>query len=137
LRPMRLYLQTTERSVPRSGTTGKGSLVGTLRSTPTSRSIKTSMSSELAALEELKGRCLAIQVAYLDTGVRMGPAVVTLNKFLGEAVKRPLFPQETQELAEEILDIREYLKDVLKKYPEVKREFEPTIKVCDYLVSID
>lgn len=95
------------------------------------------MSSELAALEELKGRCLAIAVAYLDTGVRMRPALECFTKHLGEAAKRPLLPQEIDELAEEISDLRGYLTEIQKKYPEVKRDFSPTIKVCDYLLSFE
>lgn len=93
------------------------------------------MSQELAALEELKGRCQAIQIVWLDTGVRMQPAIEKFTKHINEAVKRPLLPQETQELAEEILDLRQYLLDVRKKYPEVRKEFDPTIKVCNWLVE--
>lgn len=93
------------------------------------------MSQELAALEELKGRCLAIQVVWLDTGVRMQSAIQTFTKHINEAVKRPLLPQETQELAEEILDLRQYFVDVRKKCPEVRREFDPAIKVCNWLVE--
>lgn len=93
------------------------------------------MSSELAALEELKARCLAIQVVWLDTGFRMQSAIQTFTKHINEAVKRPLLPQETQDLAEEILDLREYLKDVRNRYPEVRGEFDPTIKVCDWLIQ--
>jgi hypothetical protein len=93
------------------------------------------MSSEIAALEELKGRCQAIQIVWLDTGVRMQSAIQTFTKHINEAVKRPLLPPETQELAEEILDLRQYLVDVRNKYPEVRREFDPTIKVCDWLVE--
>jgi hypothetical protein len=93
------------------------------------------MSSEIAALEELKGRCQAIQIVWLDTGVRMQSAIQTFTKHINEAVKRPLLPPETQELAEEILDLRQYLVDVRNKYPEVRREFDPTIKVCDWLVA--
>lgn len=93
------------------------------------------MSSEIAALEELKGRCLAISVAYIDTGIRMRPAIECIQKHLNEVVKRPLREDETQELAEEILSLREYLKLIRKHYPEVKPEFDPTIKVCDWLVE--
>jgi hypothetical protein len=93
------------------------------------------MSSEIAALEELKGRCQAIQIVWLDSGVRMQSAIQTFTKHINEAVKRPLLPPETQELAEEILDLRQYLVDVRNKYPEVRREFDPTINVCDWLVA--
>jgi hypothetical protein len=93
------------------------------------------MSQELAALEELKGRCQAIQIVWLDTGVRMQPAIEKFTKHINEAVKRPLLPQETQELAEEILDLRQYFLDVRKKCPEVRREFDPAIKVCNWLVE--
>lgn len=93
------------------------------------------MSSEIAALEELKGRCQFISIEYLDTGVRMRPAIECISKHLGEAVKRPLLPQEVQELSEELLDLREYLKLIREKYPEVRKEFDPTIKVCDWLLN--
>lgn len=93
------------------------------------------MSSEIAALEELKGRCLAISVAYLDTGVRMRPAIECIQKHLNDAVKGPIRPEAAQELAEEILNLREYLKLIKKHYPEVTKDFDPTIKVCDWLVE--
>lgn len=93
------------------------------------------MSSELAALDELKGRCLAIQVAYLDTGVRMNPAIEKFTKYLGEASKRPLLQNELDDLTEEIGSLREYFRSMIKDYPEVKREFLPAIRVCDYLIE--
>ena len=93
------------------------------------------MSSEISALEELKGRCLAISVEYLDTGIRMRPAIECFTKHLGEAVKRPLIPEEVQELAEEIMSLREYLKLIQKKYPEVTKDFKPTIEVCNWLLD--
>jgi hypothetical protein len=93
------------------------------------------MSSEIAALSELKGRCLAIKVVWLDTGYRMEVADQRLTKFLNDAVKRPLLPEEVQELGEEIMSIRSYLKEVRDKYPEVRGEFDPTIRVCDWLVA--
>lgn len=93
------------------------------------------MSSEISALEELKGRCLAISVAYLDTGIRMRPAIECITKHLNDAVRGPITHEAAQELSEEILNLREYLKIIQKHYPEVKREFEPTIKVCSYLVD--
>jgi hypothetical protein len=93
------------------------------------------MSSEIAALNELKGRCLALKVVWLDTGYRMEVADQRLTKFLNDAVKRPLLPEEVQELGEEIMSIRSYLKEVRDKYPEVRGEFDPTIRVCDWLVA--
>ena len=93
------------------------------------------MSSELAALEELKGRCQSIKVCYLDTGVRMEPAIDTLQKFIEIAIKRPLISEEVDELGEEIASLRGYLMEILKKYPEVKRDFKPTIEVCDWLIG--
>ena len=95
------------------------------------------MSQEIAALEELKGRCLAISVAYLDTGIRMRPAIERITKHLNDAVRAPLRPEATQELAEELLNLREYLKLIRKHYPEVKPDFDPTIRVCDYLLEIN
>lgn len=95
------------------------------------------MSSELAALDELKGRCIFLKIQYPDTGVRMDPALDVIKKNLGEAAKRPLLPNEVQELAEEVLDLREYLKTIREKYPEVSRDFDPTIKVCNWLLSTD
>ena len=93
------------------------------------------MSSEIAALEELKGRCLAININYPDTGIRMRPAIECFTKHLGEAVKRPLKQHEVTEIAEEILDLRLYFQDIMNEYPEVKKDFLPAIKVCNYLVE--
>lgn len=95
------------------------------------------MSSEISALEDLKGRCLFLDIEYPDTGVRMRPAILCITKHLGEAVKRPLLPDEVQELAEELSDLRGYLAEIQKKYPYVKKDFQPTINVCNWLLSLD
>ena len=93
------------------------------------------MSSELAALDELKGRCTFLKIEYPDTGIRMEPAIDLLNKVMGYAAKRPLTPQEVDELGEELYSLRAYLKDIQKHYPGVQKDFKPTIAVCDWLLS--
>jgi len=93
------------------------------------------MNHELACLDEIKGRCVAISVAYLDTGVRMRPAIEQIEHSMGLAVKGPLTEREINTLSDELYSLRDYLKEILAEYPEVKGEFEPTIKAIDYLLE--
>ena len=99
------------------------------------RNVGMAGNSEISALEELKGRCLAINVCYLDTGVRMRPAIECITRHLNEVVKRPLQQKEIDELAEEIYDLREYFKYVMKESPETEKEIKPAIKVINYLID--
>jgi hypothetical protein len=78
-----------------------------------------SMSSEIAALEELKGRCQAIQIVWLDTGVRMQVRYPDFHQTYKRGSKTTVTASGDPELAEEILDLRQYLVDVRDKYPEV------------------
>lgn len=93
------------------------------------------MRNELACLDEIKGRCTAISIAYLDTGVRMRPAIEQIEHTMGLAVKGPLTEKEVNDLGNELYSLRDYLKEILAEYPEVKGEFEPTIKAIDYLLE--
>lgn len=95
------------------------------------------MSSEIAALDELKGRCTFLKVEYPDTTIRMDSALEVFVKMMGRAVKRGLTKEEIDELAEEMYSLRDYLRLVRNKYPEVRKDFDPTIKVCDWLLSTD
>jgi len=95
------------------------------------------MSQELSALDEIKGRCTFIKVEYPDTAVRMEPTIDLINRLMGVAVKRGLTKQEVDELAEDLYSLREYLKEIQSKYPEVKKDFTPTIDVCNWLLSLD
>jgi len=93
------------------------------------------MSHELACLDEIKGRCLAISIAYIDTGVRMRPAIEQITRTMSQASKGPLTEKEVAEISGELYSLRDYLKEILAEYPEVKGEFEPTIKAIDYLLE--
>lgn len=93
------------------------------------------MSSEIAALDELKGRLTSIEVVYIDTGVRVHQAIVAIDKAIQTAVERLLTPAEVNELAEELYSLRQYLLEIRKEYPEVRGEFDPTIGVINYLLE--
>jgi len=93
------------------------------------------LNRKLAALDELKGRLIAIEVVYIDTGVRVHNAVVAIDKAIQIAAKRPLASKEVNELAEELYSLRTYLMEIRKEYPEVKGEFDPTIGVINYLLE--
>lgn len=93
------------------------------------------MSSEIACLDEIYGRCWAINVNFPDTGPRMASARQTIGRLKNEAVKRTLTPQEVDELAEEITSLRSYLLEIMKDYPETRSEFEPQIKAINYLLE--
>ena len=95
------------------------------------------MSQELSALDELKGRCTFLKVEYPDTTIRMDSALEVFTKILGRAVKRGLTKEEIDELGEEMYSLRDYLRLIRNKYPEVRKDFDPTIKVCDWLLSTD
>lgn len=93
------------------------------------------MSSELAVLDEIYGRCWAINVNFPDTGPRMTTAREVIGRIKNQAVKGGLTPQEIDELAEEIHNLREYLRFIVKEYPETKGEIEPQIKAISYLLE--
>ena len=93
------------------------------------------MSSELACLDEIKGRCLAIGINWPDTGVRVRPAIEQIDHFLNLAVKGEQTQRDISLLAEELYSLRDYLREILGEYPEVKPDFAPTIKAIDYLLE--
>jgi len=93
------------------------------------------MSSELAALDELKGRLMFLQVEYLDMGVRIRPALEVIEKSMQTAVKGPLTITQVDELAEEMSDLRKYLAWVKGDYPEVTKDVEPVINVISWLLA--
>lgn len=95
------------------------------------------MSQELSALDELKGRCTFLKVEYPDTTIRMDSSLEVFAKMMGRAVKRGLTKEEIDELGEEMYSLRDYLSLIRNKYPEVRKDFDPTIKVCDWLLSSD
>lgn len=91
--------------------------------------------SEIACLEEIKGRCLTINVCFPDTGPRMRSAVEALNEALNLAVKGPMQRKSLDDLIEELYDLREYLKFVIIEAPETKSEIQPTIECINYLMD--
>lgn len=93
------------------------------------------MSSELACLDEIYGRCWAISVNFPDTGPRMASARTVIGRIKGESVKRGLTAQEIDELAEEIASLRLYLSQIVHDYPETKGELLPQIKAISYLLE--
>lgn len=93
------------------------------------------MSQELAALDELKGRLTFLQVEYIDMGVRVRPALETINRLSQLAVKGPLTMPQVDELAEEISDLRAYLGWVKGDYPEVSKDVDPVINVINWLLG--
>ena len=94
------------------------------------------MSSEIEALSEIKGRCIAMKVKYVDTCGGVDPVIDLIDKFLQVFIKRPLTPQEAQELAESLYGLREYLKWLLKEYPEVT-EAKPLVENINWLLTTD
>jgi hypothetical protein len=93
------------------------------------------MSSELACLDEIYGRCWAINVNFPDTGPRMASARQTIGRIKDIAVTRGLTEAEINELAEEITDLRGYLMYIVKEYPETSPEITPQIKAISYLLE--
>lgn len=93
------------------------------------------MSSELAVLDEIYGRCWAINVNFPDTGPRMAAAREVIGRIKNQAVKGGLSPQEIDELAEEIHNLRAYLAFIVKEHPETNGEIEPQIKAISYLLE--
>jgi hypothetical protein len=93
------------------------------------------MSGEIACLEEIYGRCWAINANYPDTGPRMASARQTIGRIKNIAVSRGLTESEINELAEEIQDLRGYLMYIVKEYPDTSPEITPQIKAISYLLE--
>ena len=94
------------------------------------------MSQEIAALDELKGRLDWIKVNWPDTHIPVDPTVDLLTTNLHRCMKRNLKEPEIQELSEDIQDLKEYLLVILRKYPEVRKDFIPTVNVINWLLSL-
>lgn len=93
------------------------------------------MSSELAALDEVVGRTWAIQVNFPDTAPRMASARETLIPIKDKAVKSPLNQMEIDKLGEELSDLRNFLMEVMRDYPETRGEFLPAVNTINYLIE--
>lgn len=93
------------------------------------------MSGEIACLDEIYGRCWAINVNFPDTGPRMSSARQTIGRIKDIAVTRGLTEAEINELAEEITDLRGYLMYIVKEHPETKSEIAPQINAISYLLE--
>lgn len=93
------------------------------------------MSAEIACLEEIKGRCYAIRVNYPDTEPRLYTAIAEISEHLHRASKRKLTMQETDALAEELIDLKSYLQYVITEAPSTAVEVEPCIKAIDWILE--
>ena len=91
--------------------------------------------SEIAILDEIYGRCWAINVNFPDTGPRMASARQTIGRIKDIAVTRGLTGSEIDELAEEIQDLRIYLMYIVNSHPETKSEIAPQISAISYLLE--
>ena len=89
----------------------------------------------MACLEEIKGRCYAIRVNWPDTEPRMYTAIAEISEHLQKASKRLLTHTETDALAEELQDLKDYLKYVLSEAPQTATEIEPCIKAIDWILE--
>jgi hypothetical protein len=93
------------------------------------------MSSEIAALDELKGRLTFIKVQYIDTVSRVQPAIECIMRMMHDASKGPLTPKQIDELSEELYDLRSYLLWLKSEYSETSKEVDPVINVINWLMS--
>lgn len=91
------------------------------------------MSSEIACLDEIRGRCIAVRVNWPDTDPRMQSAVAEISEHLHTLSKRPLNEIELQALDEELTDLRGYLVYVTEQAPETKKEIDPLIKAINWM----
>ena len=91
------------------------------------------MSSEIACLDEIRGRCTAVRVNWPDTEPRMQSAVAEISEHLHTLSKRPLNEIELRALDEELTELKSYLEYVTQEAPETKKEIDPLIKAINWL----
>ena len=65
----------------------------------------------------------------------MYTAIAEISEHLQKSSKRLLTPIETEALAEELQDLRGYLKYVISEAPETAVEVEPCIKAIDWILE--
>lgn len=94
-------------------------------------------SAVLAALDEVKGRCILVKINYPDTCAGLDPAIDKITVFMRKAMKGTFSVEHEQELAETLYSTREYCKWLVKNYPETKRECEPLANLINKLVTTE
>jgi hypothetical protein len=93
------------------------------------------MKQEISALDELKGRLTFLQIEYIDTGIRIRPALTCIQNTLNLASKGPLTMQQVDELGEELSNLRGYLVWLKEQYPVTTKDVDPVIAVIDWLLT--
>lgn len=94
-------------------------------------------SAVIAALDEVKGRCIAVKINFPDTCVAMDAAIDKITVFVRKAMKGTFTVEHEQDLAETLYSTREYCKWLLKEYPETRRECKPLVNLIDKLVTLE
>lgn len=94
-------------------------------------------SAVIAALDEVRGRCVAVKIKFPDTCAGLDPAIDRIGVFLRKASRGTFTVENEQELAETLYSVREYCKWLIKEYPETKRECKPLAKLIHKLVTLE
>ena len=91
------------------------------------------MSSEIACLEEIRGRCMAVRINWPDTEPLMQSAYAEISEHLHTLSKRPLTDIELNALIEELTNLKNYIEFVLKQAPETSGEIKPLLAAIDWI----
>jgi hypothetical protein len=94
-------------------------------------------SAVLAALDEVKGRCITIRTLYPDTCAGLDPAIDKITVYLRKATKGTFSVYHEQDLAETLYAVREYCKWLIKEYPVIKPECAPLANLINKLVTTE
>jgi hypothetical protein len=94
-------------------------------------------SAVIAALDEVRGRCVTVKIHWPDTCPGLDPAIDKITVFLNKAMKGTFTVENEQDLAETLYSVREYCKWLIKEYPETKRECKPLAKLINKLVTLE
>lgn len=83
-------------------------------------------------VDMLRGRLCALRVNYPDTDVRLKPAMEILDLLLSKPT------QEILNLTiEEMMDLRQYFADIVRRYPDTQKAFAPASDLIDLLLGPD
>lgn len=92
-------------------------------------------SAIIAALDEVRGRCITLKVQFPDTCAGVEPAIDKLDVFLRKATKGTFSVYHEQDLAETLWGVKTYCDWLQKEYPEANAETKPLANLINRLVT--
>ena len=96
------------------------------------------MSSKvIAALDEVRGRCVGLKVNFPDTCAGVDPAIDKIQVFIRKATKGVFTLEHEQDLADTLYGVKTYCDWLIKEYPETRGDCIPLMKTIDYLIMVE